>query len=293
MLIDLHTHSDRSDGTDTPVQLLAGAVAAGLDVLGVTDHDTTGGWEAVTAARPAGLTVVLGTEFSTQVALAGRQVSVHLLGYLFDPTDPTIVAEHLRLRQARLLRGMAIVQRLVAAGVPISEQQVLEIAAGAPVGRPHIGRALVAAGVVDSVTDAFATYLSGQGPYYVPKPDTDLPAAVSMIAAAGGVPVLAHPRGRGEGRVLTPDYIGTLVDLGLAGVEVDHPDHGPEVRGELRELAGRLGLVMTGSSDYHGSNKTLRLGQEHTAPEQLAALIDRSSGVVRPLGPLARAGGGE
>ena len=286
MLIDLHTHSDRSDGTDSPAQLVAGAVAAGLDVLGVTDHDTTGGWDAVRAARPAGLTVILGTEFSTQVALGGRQVSVHLLGYLFDPTDPTIVAEHLRLRQARLHRGMAMVGRLVEAGVPISAQQVLDIADGAPVGRPHIGRALVAAGVVGSVTDAFATYLAGQGPFYVPKPDTDLPAAVRMIAGAGGVAVLAHPRGRGEGRVLTAEYVRELTDLGLAGVEVDHPDHGPDARVELRALAASLGLLTTGSSDYHGSNKTLRLGQEHTAPEQLAALVDRSSGVVRPLGPV-------
>ncbi|MBM9465807.1 PHP domain-containing protein [Nakamurella leprariae] len=290
MRIDLHTHSDRSDGTDPPADLVRAAVAAGLDVLAVTDHDTTGGWAAVEEARPAGLTVIRAAEFSTQDPLGGspdgRPVSVHLLGYLFDADDPVIVAEHRRLQAARLRRGTAIVDKMVAAGVPITNDQVLTIAAGAPVGRPHIGRALVQAGVVSSVTEAFSGYLAGRGPYYVPKPDTDLATAVRMIAAAGGVSVLAHPRGRGERRVLTPERIEQLQRLGLSGLEVDHPDHDEAARDELRAIADDLGLITTGSSDYHGTNKTIRLGQETTAPAQLARIVAASSGVTPPLGPV-------
>jgi predicted metal-dependent phosphoesterase TrpH len=286
MRIDLHTHSDRSDGTDPPAQLLAAATAAGLDVLALTDHDTTGGWAAVEEARPPGLTVIRAAEFSTQDPVDGRPVSVHLLGYLFDPADPAIVAEHQRLQAARLRRGMAIVDKMVAAGVPITNDQVLDIAAGAPVGRPHIGRALVQAGVVSTVTEAFSGYLAGRGPYYVPKPDTDLATAVRLISAAGGVSILAHPRGRGERRALTADRIEQLQQLGLAGLEVDHPDHDEADRRELRGLADDLGLIGTGSSDYHGTNKSIGLGQETTPAEQLARIVAASSGVTVPLGPV-------
>jgi predicted metal-dependent phosphoesterase TrpH len=285
MRIDLHTHSKRSDGTDTPAELLSAAVAAGLDVVAVTDHDTTAGWTVAAAARPTSLTLVRGTEFSTQTVVGGRPVSVHLLGYLFDSDDATVVAEHTRLQEARLTRGMAITDRLVAAGVPISQEQVLQIAAGAPIGRPHIGRALVDAGVVDSVTEAFGSYLAGRGPYYVPKPDTDLDAAVAMVRAAGGVPVLAHARARGERRALTAERIAALRELGLAGVEVDHPDHDETDRAELRAIAERLELVVTGSSDYHGTNKEIRIGQETTDPRQLERLVAASSGATPLLGP--------
>ena len=285
MLIDLHTHSTASDGTDSPAELIAAASAAGLDVVAITDHDNTAGWAPALDARPEHLTVIRGAEFSTLASTSSWPVSVHLLGYLFDPAHPAIVTEQTRLREERRQRGMAIVRKMIAAGIPITEAQVMAIAAGAPVGRPHIGQALMAAGVVTSVDQAFARHLSGRGPYYVPKADTDLPTAIAMIAAAGGVSVIAHPRGRGEYRALTYDYIKELAGVGLGGLEVDHPDHSPAERDELRSIANRLGLLVTGSSDYHGSNKVLRLGQERTDPEVLAALVAATSGVTAPVGP--------
>ena len=154
--------------------------------------------------------MIRGAEFSTLASTPSWPVSVHLLGYLFDPAHPAIVTEQTRLREERRQRGMAIVRKMIAAGIPITEAQVMAIAAGAPVGRPHIGQALVAAGVVTSVDQAFASHLAGRGPYYVPKADTDLPTAIAMIAAAGGVSVIAHPRGRGEYRALTYEYLKEL-----------------------------------------------------------------------------------
>lgn len=285
MEIDLHTHSTASDGTDSPAELIAAASVAGLDVVAITDHDNTAGWEPALAARPEHLTVILGAEFSTLANTGAWPVSVHLLGYLFDPAHPAIVTEQTRLREERRQRGMAIVRKMIVAGIPITEAQVMAIAAGAPVGRPHIGQALMAAGVVTSVDQAFAEHLAGRGPYYVPKADTDLPTAIAMIAAAGGVSVIAHPRGRGEYRALTYEYLKELTGYGLGGLEVDHPDHSPAERDELRSIATRLGLLVTGSSDYHGSNKVLRLGQERTDPAVLTALVEATSGVTAPVGP--------
>lgn len=288
MRIDLHTHSTCSDGTDRPGELLAKAQAAGLDVVAMTDHDTTAGWLESENSLPDGMTLIRGAEFSTQEARpGGGTMSVHLLGYLFDPVDPAIMTEQARLVAERRGRGIAIVDNMRADGVPITVERVLEIAGGAPVGRPHIGRALVEAGLVSSVTEAFAGYLSGRGAYYVPKIDTDLDHAVAMIGAAGGVSVLAHPWGRGAGSVLTPDRLAALAAAGLHGIEVDHPDHDEPTRRTLRGLAGDLGLIVTGSSDYHGHNKTLELGQDLTAPESLARIVDASSKVVAPIGPVA------
>lgn len=283
MRIDLHTHTSASDGTDTPAQLMAKAVDAGLDVIGLTDHDTTAGWQPAAAARPAELTLIRGAEFSTHVTLPQRTVSIHLLGYLFDPADRAIVTEQARLVDARLHRGLAMVDLMVADGLPIDREQVLEIAGGAPVGRPHLGMALVQSGAVPSVTAAFDSYLATRGRYYVPKADTELAVAVQLIVAAGGAPVIAHPRGRGEHRALTAELIGQLAELGLAALEVDHPDHDAADRAELAEIAQRYQLISTGSSDYHGHNKALRLGQQTTAPDALQRLLSRTSGVTAPL----------
>ena len=290
MRIDLHTHSSASDGTDTPAELVATAAQAGLDVIALTDHDTTGGWAAAEAALPDGMSLIRGTEFSTGLLTpGGYRVSVHLLGYLFDPTNAAVVAEHVRLFDERLQRGLRIIDLMVADGIPISREQVLDISAGAPVGRPHIGRALVASGVVSSVNEAFARYLAGNSGYYVPKVDTDLTTAVRMIAAAGGVSVVAHSRSRSAARVLTPDRLEELAALGLGGIEVDHPDHAAADRTELAALARDLDLIATGSSDYHGTNKTILIGAETTAPDQLARIIDRATGipVIGPAGALA------
>jgi predicted metal-dependent phosphoesterase TrpH len=282
--IDLHTHSNRSDGTDTPADLMVLAQQCGLAGIALTDHDSTAGWDEAARARPDGLFLVRGAEFSTHLMHEGRAVSVHLLGYLFDPADPALAAEMIRLRSDRLHRGMAMVEKMIADGVPISREQVLDIAAGAPVGRPHIGRALVQAGLVDSVSDAFGSYLSGAGPYYVAKADTDLFVGLSLIKAAGGAAVLAHPGSRGAARIMSEDLIADLAAAGLTGIETDHPDHSDATRARLRAIAERSGLLATGASDFHGANKKLRLGQETTPLETMHRLVAATSGTTALLG---------
>jgi predicted metal-dependent phosphoesterase TrpH len=283
MRIDLHTHSTASDGTDTPAELVAAAGAAGLDVVALTDHDTTAGWAPAVAALPAGLTLVPGAELSCVAAdPAGQPIPLHLLGYLFDQGHEAFLAERRRLRESRLSRGRRIVDRLAAAGLPVSWDQVLELAAGGAVGRPHIGRALVQAGVVGSVDEAFARYLHSGSPYYVPKAETDALAGVRLIRAAGGVPVFAHPLARRRGRVVPDAAIVAMAGAGLAGLEVDHPDHDDADRAHLRRLAADLDLLVTGASDYHGTNKGVRLGAHRTAPAAYEALVAQASG-ARPV----------
>ncbi len=281
-LIDLHTHSTASDGTDTPEQLVAAAHRAGVEVLAITDHDTTGGWDAAAAALPSGMRLVRGAEFSC-VSPTGREerpVSVHLLGYLFDPAHPAIVAEQSRLRDERVVRLARITEKMTADGYPVDVESVFELVPeGTSVGRPHLARALVAAGVVDSVDEAFAKLLHNGSPYYVPKADTPVERAIAMVRAAGGVAVFAHPLARRRGRVVEPSVIADLATLGLGGVEVDHPDHAQEDRELLRELAAAHDLVTTGSSDYHGTNKITPVAAEHTDPDAFEALVARTSGV--------------
>ncbi|MFC9967064.1 PHP domain-containing protein [Nocardia ignorata] len=279
MRIDLHTHSTASDGTDTPAELVRHAAASGLDVVAITDHDTTGGWAEAEAARPPGLTLVRGMEMScTGMGEDGFPVPVHLLAYLFDPADRGFAEERERLRAERIARVRAMAELMVADGLPIDPEAVLA-GAGPAAGRPHLARALVAAGVVASVDAAFVDLLAPHGPYYAEKVDTPLPRAVQLIADAGGVSVLAHVRARKRGRLLALDEIRNLAGLGLTGLEIDHPDHSDADRAVLTELSGELGLVRTGSSDYHGSNKTIAIGACRTDPEQFEALIGKASGV--------------
>ncbi|MBN9621136.1 MAG: PHP domain-containing protein [Actinobacteria bacterium] len=285
MRIDLHTHSTASDGTDSPAELVQAAVAAGLDVIAITDHDTTAGWAEALAARPAGLTVVPGVEFScVHREPDGRTISLHLLAYLVNPDEPAITAEWARLRAPRLARGERMVANLVAAGYPISWAQVSELAAGGSVGRPHIGRALVAAGVVPDVDTAFRELMSSRQPYYVRKPDTEVFTALRLIRDAGGVAVFAHPIARRRGPVVSDRTVADLAAAGLVGMEVDHPDYDPDDRAHAHGLAADLGLVGTGSSDYHGRNKTTGLGARLTDPAAYGQLLDRST-ALRPVGP--------
>ncbi|UQX89706.1 PHP domain-containing protein [Jatrophihabitans telluris] len=284
MTIDLHTHSTASDGTDTPAALVASAVRSGVSVLGITDHDTTGGWAAAAAAVESlqtPFTLIRGAEFSCAYfpPSGQRRIGLHLLGYLFDADHPGLKAERARLRENRRGRGEQIVDRLVAADYPITWERVTELAAGGSVGRPHIGQALVEAGVVNSVNDAFAELLSSASPYYVPKQDMDVFAAISMIRAAGGVPVIAHAWARTRGRILDEAPLAELVEGGLAGFEVDHADHDDADRRRLRAFAIELGIFTTGSSDYHGTNKSVRIGAESTSPEALGRLLAQASGV--------------
>lgn len=286
--IDLHAHSTASDGTDSPSGLVAAAAAGGVDVLAITDHDTTSGWDEAAAALPPGMRLVRGAEFSC-VSPCGREgerdVSVHLLGYLFDPGHPAIVAEQERLRGERYARLVGMTEKMAADGYPVDTATVLGLLPeGASAGRPHLARALVEAGVVGSVNEAFAKLLYNGSPYYVPKRDTPVRTAVEMVRAAGGVAVFAHPLARRRGRVVEPSVIADLAAAGLGGVEVDHPDHVPADRDLLRDLAAATGLLTTGSSDYHGTNKTTPVAAETTAPDVLDALVERAAGGVPVLG---------
>src|SRR5215218_6570410 len=279
MRIDLHTHSSVSDGTESVPELLESARAAGLDVVGLTDHDTTGGWPTVEAARPAGLTVVPGMEISCRWFPDDQPpISVHLLAYLFDPMHPAFAAERARLRDERLERGERIVAALAADGYPVRWDDIVERSEGGVVGRPHIARALVAAGVVDSVDHAFATLLSHRSPYYAAKSDTDVREGIALVRAAGGVPVFAHGLATKRGRVVGDAAIHAMVDAGLLGLEVDHPDHSADEREHLRALAADMGLIVTGSSDFHGTNKTTPIGACTTDPDQYEAILAAGTG---------------
>ncbi len=277
--IDLHTHSNQSDGTDTPEQLVAAAAAAGLGALAITDHDTAAGWAEAAAALPAGFQLVRGAELSCAAPDGrGRLITVHLLAYLYDATSPAIVDEQLRLRAERRHRLRRMADQMVADGFPINTDELMSgLPDDAPAGRPHLAMALIRAGVVSSVDEAFASYLTG-GRYYVPRTDTPVERAIEMVRDAGGVTVLAHPFAISRGPIVTAEVVADLAGRGLAGVEVDHPDHDRETRARLRGLAGELGLLVTGSSDYHGTNKTVRLGQETTHPDVLDALAERATG---------------
>ncbi|QCQ90325.1 PHP domain-containing protein [Rhodococcus sp. SGAir0479] len=279
MRIDLHTHSTASDGTDTPAELVRAAADAGVDVVAITDHDTTAGWAEAAATLPSGLRLVRGMEMSCEGrGEDGRPVAVHLLAYLFDPDAREFAAERERLRGERVARLRAMAERMAADGLPIDPDAVLS-SAGPAVGRPHLARALVDAGVVDSVGAAFTDLLSTRSPYYVEKVDTPLERAVDMVAAAGGVSVVAHARARSRGRLLSLDHIRELAERGLGGLEVDHPDHAADDVALLRSLARELDLPTTGSSDYHGSNKTIDLATHTTDPDAFAELVARASGV--------------
>lgn len=285
-MIDLHCHSTASDGTDRPAELVTNAYQSGVRTLAITDHDTTEGWDEAAAAvadLPAPFTLLRGAEFScVHTGSDGHRISLHLLGYLFDPAAAGLRDERARLRQSRLDRGAEIVAALQADGYPISWPQVRRIAGSATVGRPHIGRALQQAGVVADVDEAFVELLSHRSRYYQPKQDAPVTRMIELIRQAGGVAVIAHPWARRRGAVLDEQALAELVEAGMAGIEVDHPDHCPADRSRLGELADRLGAFRTGSSDYHGSHKTVRLAAETTDPRELVRLLAHAHG-VEPL----------
>ncbi|TDE08771.1 PHP domain-containing protein [Jiangella asiatica] len=275
MRIDLHTHSSVSDGTDRPDELICLAKAAGLDVVALTDHDTFDGWAAaISAGEDSGVEVVPGVEISTEL----RGHGVHLLGYFVDPANRALADELARVRGDRRTRLARIAAALTTAGLPLD---VADILAGSPdaatVGRPHVADAMIAKGYVRDREEAFAWWLSAGRPGYASKYAPPVDEAIDLVHAAGGVCVLAHPWGRaGARRALGPSSIERLGELGLDGIEVDHQDHDPAARRALRRIAGEVGLVVTGSSDYHGTGKAdHELGVNTTAPaewEQLRSL---------------------
>lgn len=279
---DLHVHSVVSDGTETPAALMAEAAAIGLPAIALTDHDATTGWAEAAAAVPeTGVALIPGMELSTREGF----VSVHVLGYLFDPLDEALLAETARIRESRLTRAETIVRR-ISRDYDLSWDDVLaQTAEGATIGRPHIADALVARGHVADRSAAFAGILHPRNgyaqPHYAPDPLT----GVRLIRAAGGVPVLAHPGTRGAERVVAEDRLAELVAAGLFGLEIEHPENRPDAKRRLRELAARHGLAITGSSDYHGSGKVNRLGEQTTAADVVERLIAEGAGTAPVLPP--------
>ncbi|NUP15064.1 MAG: PHP domain-containing protein [Streptomyces sp.] len=275
MRIDLHTHSTASDGTDTPAELVRNAAAAGLGVVALTDHDTTRGYAEAVAALPEGLTLVTGAELSCRI----DGVSMHMLAYLFDPEEPALLAERELVRDDRVPRAQGMVAKLNALDVPVTWEQVLRIAGDGSVGRPHVASALVELGVVPTVGDAFTEdWLADGGRAYVEKHETDPFEAIRLVKAAGGVTVFAHPAASKRGRTVPESAIAEMAAAGLDGIEVDHMDHDPDTRARLRGLAKELGLLATGSSDYHGSRKTCVLGEYTTDPEVYGEITRRATG---------------
>ncbi|PRY15139.1 PHP domain-containing protein [Kineococcus rhizosphaerae] len=266
MRIDLHTHSTASDGTQSPADVIASAAQAGLDVVALTDHDTSTGWaEATAAADREGLRFVPGVEISCLL----RGVSVHLLSYLHDPDDPALVAMLAESRSSRVGRARRMVERLGPdTGLSWADVEA-QVHGPATIGRPHIADALVARGVVADRDEAFATLLSGRGKYFVPQTAPDPLEAVRRVTAAGGVPVIAHPAASKRGSCIDDGEIEAMAAAGMAGLEVDHRDHSDAERAHLRDVARSLGLFVTGSSDYHGTGKRNLLGENTTDPESL------------------------
>ena len=263
MRADLHSHSSVSDGTEPPAVVVRRGAEAGLDVIALTDHDTVAGQREAASALPPGMVLLPGAELSCR--LEGH--SVHLLAYLFDTENDELVGEMAEIRESRLFRARAMVDKLAALGVPVTWEQVSEIAGGGVVGRPHIARAMIDSGVVASIEEAFTPQWIGPGgPAYVSRYALDPVRAIRLVGRAGGVTVLAHPRGAARGWQIPADVIADLARAGLTGVEVNHPQHDERERARLSELAHALGLVVSGGSDDHGALTGFRIGSE-LAPE--------------------------
>jgi 3',5'-nucleoside bisphosphate phosphatase len=272
--IDLHAHSRESDGTDAPGDVVRAAAAAGLGAVALTDHDTVSGWvEATEAAHEAGIALIPGVEFSSQIGPA----SVHVLGYLLDPEADAFIGERERIRVERIERAERMVHA-IGRDYPLTWQHVEEHSApGATIGRPHIADALVTLGIVADRSAAFEGILHWQGGYYQPHHAPAPEAAIGIIKDAGGVAVLAHPAARGR-PVMRMGVLGDLVGAGLDGVEVWHRDNDEPSRRQLLADAERLGLLVTGSSDYHGLGKPNVLGEHTTSPAVLAEIVRRATG---------------
>ncbi len=273
--IDLHTHSSASDGTDSPAEVVAAAAVAGLDIVALTDHESADGWGAAgKAAADLGLGFVPGIELSTKL----RGASIHMLGYLVDPTHPALAEQMREVRDARLIRARRMIEALSVDYDITVEDVDAQIHDGATVGRPHIADALVAKGIVPDRSTAFYDILHPRSPYYVSTFAPSPLAVVVTVRAAGGVPVLAHPATQGRYRVIEDDAIKELVDAGLFGLEIHHRDNTEDGKIRLYELAAKFGLQVTGASDYHGEGKPNRLGENTTSPEVLERLIAAGSG---------------
>lgn len=279
--IDLHLHSTVSDGTGTPAHVVREAHAAGIRTMSLTDHDSTLGWdEAAHTCQELGMTFIPGMEFTSWIP-AG---SIHILAYLFDPEFPELSLEMDRLKDARAERLKKMTEN-VSADYDITWDHVLEQAgmSTTSLGRPHLADALVAQGIISSRSDAFSGILSKRGPYYVEQYALPPLEAVSLIRRAGGVPIIAHPTTKGS--VAPMEYINKLIDAGLGGYEIDHRENREPGKTVLRDLCIERGLIITGSSDYHGTGKPNQPGENTTTPEMLAQILEQGTG-SEPIFPL-------
>ncbi|HXO23635.1 MAG TPA: PHP domain-containing protein [Streptosporangiaceae bacterium] len=274
MRADLHVHSNASDGTDPPAEVMTRAARAGLDVVALTDHDTVAGHAQARQALPAPLILVPGMELSCRL----DDTSLHLLAYLFDPDDPDLAAETARIRDDRVLRARAMVDRLIALGVPITWDDVAAIAGSGVVGRPHIAQAMAASGAIASPDQAFTRdWIADGGRAYVDRYALESARAIGLVRAAGGVAVVAHPRANRD-LLVTDEQIAGLAAAGLAGVEVFHPDQPEDEQASLLSLTRDLGLIATGGSDDHGRLTGHRIGSHTAAPGAYESLIAQATG---------------
>jgi predicted metal-dependent phosphoesterase TrpH len=274
-LIDLHTHSLASDGTDTPGELINKAHARGISVLGLMDHDTVAGWdEAIQYLRP-GMSLVLGSEISCQT-LDGT--SVHMLGMLFDRENTALAEVLSTTRDNRLTRMNRIISRLNEAGFEITIEDVLaQLAPGATLGRPHLADALIAKKIVASRDEAFTELLHNNSKYYISHYSPTPEDAIKLIKQAGGVAVIAHPLASLRGRTVSIDSFKSMVEAGLDGIEISHRDQSEDERELLRKVVAQYGIIATGSSDYHGNGKLNELAEFTTKPEDFEALEARAN----------------
>ena len=265
-MIDLHTHTNCSDGTDSPRELVNKAIVQGLEVLGISDHDTTSGWKEATETLRGSLKLALGSEIS---CLTTDGISVHMLGLLFDPEHAEMQQVLEETRDGRLPRMRKMIEKMREEGMDISMEDVEQaMPAGATMGRPHLADALVAKKIVKSRDEAFVDLLHNESRFYVSHAAPTPAEAIALIRRAGGVAVIAHPFASHRGQILKAEDFSELVAAGLNGIEVDHRDQNPDERAMLRSIAKELDLVVTGSSDYHGTGKLNSLAENHTHREQ-------------------------
>jgi predicted metal-dependent phosphoesterase TrpH len=272
---DLHLHSNQSDGTESPAEVMRQVHAHGIRTAALTDHDRTTGWaEAGDAAVALGMTFIPGMELSAK----HEWRSVHVLGYLFDPENEALRAETDRIRGDRIGRAERIVRSIGRDYDLRWEDVVAQTTPDATVGRPHIADALIARGIVSDRTEAFDGILHPREGYYEPHYAPDPLTAVRLITEAGGVAVIAHPVTSGRDRMMPVPFIERLIAAGLGGFEIDHRENTESGKRKLREIAAAHDLIVTGSSDYHGSGKPNRPGENTTSDEMAARLIARATG---------------
>ena len=278
-MIDLHTHTTASDGTDKPFEMLENASKAGLIVVAMTDHDSVEGWREVRSKRdqiPAGLTIVPGAEVSTRTQLG---MSVHIVGLLFDADNAQLAKLLSDTRDDRIPRMEKMIEKLKAAGYQVTMQDVEEVKPlGATLGRPHLADALIKNGIVASRDEAFAELLHNNSQFYVSHWAPSPVEAIKAIAKAGGVSILAHPFAEKRGAVLTFGEVTELAAAGLNGIERNKRDQDEAAHSKIDQLSSEHNLIKVGSSDYHGSARANQLGEEQTPLDLWENLASKASG---------------